>query len=309
LVLEGGCNAVAKQPAEIVTAVGAAAALLVDEPASSALRVKRVPATTLHLSNIDAQATVATAVERSAKANAALGIVKILQVTTGSSGNSRSGKLQNRRDGRVAATRTDAFLQVHSFTVNYRVPSLAGPLDRCNAPRDQVKKCESHRRLSVAVRIHQKYGEGRNVACTVVVGRQQFDTTREAVFDAAGSSSGALQVRAMAGEHDSGAELKVAVDALNQPAKQVPADPACSKAAAGVGLEFAIDGSNQLLKKTVQLSRHAVCGLGAVAARCVATAHDVVQQQLQRRRQTGQGALTIPKVSVTVRRAGCFRCC
>ena len=74
------------------------------------------------------------------------------------------------------------------------------------------------------------------------------------------------------------------VDALSKPAKQVPADPVCSKAAAGVGLEFAVDGSHQLLKKTVQLSRHAVCGLGAVAASCVTAAHDVVQQLLQRRR-------------------------
>ena len=96
----------------------------------------------------------------------------------------------------------------------------------------------------------------------------------------------------------------MAVDALNQPAKQVPADAACTKAAAGVGLEFAVDGSHQPLKKTVQLSRHAVCGLGAVAARSVTTAHDVVQQQLQRRRQTGQGALPVPRVSVAVRRAG-----
>ena len=64
LVLQGGCNAVANQPAEIVTAVGAAAVLLDDEPASSALRVKRVPARTLHLSNINAHAAIAAAVER-----------------------------------------------------------------------------------------------------------------------------------------------------------------------------------------------------------------------------------------------------
>ena len=72
--------------------------------------------------------------------------------------------------------------------------------------------------------------------------------------------------------------------------------------------KFAIDGSHQLLKKTVQLLRHTVCGLGAVAARCVTTAHDVVQQLLQRRRQTGQGALPVPRVSVVVRRAGCLTC-
>jgi hypothetical protein len=85
-MFEASCDAVAKQPAEIVTAVGAVAVLLVDEPASSALRVKRVPARTLHLPCIYAHAAVAAAVKRSAQANAAFGIVKILQVAASSSG-------------------------------------------------------------------------------------------------------------------------------------------------------------------------------------------------------------------------------
>jgi hypothetical protein len=65
----------------------------------------------------------------------------------------------------------------------------------------------------------------------------------------------------------------------------------------------------QPLKKAVQFSRHAVCGPGAVAARCVTTAHDIVHQQLQRRRQTGQGTLPVPRVSVAVRGAECLTCC
>ena len=93
MVFEADCNAVAKQPAEIVTAVGAAAVLLVHEPASSALRVKRVPARALHLPSINAHAAVVAAVERSAQANAAFGILKILQTTAGSSSNSGRCKL------------------------------------------------------------------------------------------------------------------------------------------------------------------------------------------------------------------------
>ena len=81
------------------------------------------------------------------------------------------------------------------------------------------------------------------------------------------------------------------------------------KAAAGVGLKFAVDVSHQLLKKAVQHSRHSVGGLGVVRAGRVTSAHNFVQQQLQRRRQTGQGALPIPRVSVTVKRVGCLRCC
>ena len=73
--------------------------------------------------------------------------------------------------------------------------------------------------------------------------------------------------------------MKVVVDALDQLTKQVPAVNGGSEVTARVGLKFAVGGSHQLLKKTVQLSRHAVCGLGAVAASCVTAAHDVVQQR------------------------------
>ena len=87
LVLKVCRNIVTKQPAEIMTTKGTTVVFCVDEPASSALRVKCMLAITLHHSSIDGNAAVTPAFEHSAHANSAIGVVEILQATTGSSSN------------------------------------------------------------------------------------------------------------------------------------------------------------------------------------------------------------------------------
>ena len=93
LLLKECRNIVTKQTAEIVTTKGTNVVFRVDEPASSALRVKCMLAISLHHSSIDGNAAVTPAFEHGAQANSAIGVVEILQATTGSSSNSGRCKL------------------------------------------------------------------------------------------------------------------------------------------------------------------------------------------------------------------------
>jgi hypothetical protein len=61
-------------------------------------------------------------------------------------------------------------------------------------------------------------GERGDVACTVLIGRHELNESSEAALDAVSGCSSALHVHVFADEHDSGADLKVVVDALDKPA-------------------------------------------------------------------------------------------
>ena len=199
-------------------------------------------------------------------------------------------------------------VSVPNFAVDRHVPSLVRPLHCNNAPGDDVEKRESHRCLSVAFGIHQKNGEGRNVACAVLLRGQQLDESGEAALDAASGGGGAAHVCIIADKHDSGADLKVVVDALDQLTKQVPAVNGGSEVTARVGLKFAVDGSYQLLQKAVQLACDGICGAGVVRTGRVAGVHDGAQQLLEQWRQAGQDCLQVPWVAVFVRSAGRLGC-
>ena len=53
----------------------------------------------------------------------------------------------------------------------------------------------------------------------------------------------------------------MAVDAVDEPAEQVPGLTAGATVAARVGLESGFNGSHQLLQKAVHIARDGVCGL------------------------------------------------
>ena len=111
---------------------------------------------------------------------------------------------------------------VLNLTVDGHVPYLVGSLHRNHAPGDGVKKRESHACFSAAVCIHQRKAERRDVARVVLLRRQQLDDSQEALPDTACGGSSALHGRIVATERNSGADLKVAVDALGKPAEQAP---------------------------------------------------------------------------------------
>jgi hypothetical protein len=107
----------------------------------------------------------------------------------------------------------------HFFVIDGHVPPLGRRLHCNNTPGNYVEESKAHRRLGVAVGVHQVNGERSHVGCTVLVTRQQLYEPREAGLDAARGGGGALHVQVFADEYNSGADLKVAVYALDQPAK------------------------------------------------------------------------------------------
>jgi hypothetical protein len=121
------------------------------------------------------------------------------------------------------------------------------------------------------------------------------------LLDAASCSSGALHVRVCAVEKDSGTVLEVVVDGVDQPAEKQLGIAGGSNVAAGVGPKLAVDGSHQLLKKLLQLSRDDICSLDVARAISVTVSRDVVQQLLQRWRQSCLGALKVARIIKRVR--------
>ncbi len=181
--------------------------------------------------------------------------------------------------------------RVLNFSIDGHVPRLQRPLHCNNAPRDDVKKSEAHRCLSVAVRVHYVDSERGDVDGTVLIGRHELHKSLEAGRDATCCSGSALHVRVFADEHDSGAHLKVVVDALDERAEEVPGLAGCAKVAAGVELEFGFNCSHQLLQKAVHIACDGVCGLGVVRADRVTSAHDSAQELLHLMRQAFQDCL------------------
>ena len=127
-------------------------------------------------------------------------------------------------------------VRVPNFVVDGHVPPLHRLLHCKNAPGDDVEERKAHRRLSVAVRVHETDGERGDVGSTVLIGRQQHNELREAGLDATCGSGSALHVRVFADEHDLWAFLKVVVDGVDEPTEQVPRVAGGAKVAAGVGL-------------------------------------------------------------------------
>ena len=92
-VFKGGRNVVANHLTEVMATIRTRASLLVHDPASSALRVQRVPACAFHLSSVDADTAVAPAFIQTAQANAAHGFFKIIEAGRSSLGDGSGCKL------------------------------------------------------------------------------------------------------------------------------------------------------------------------------------------------------------------------
>jgi len=277
-----------------MAAIRTRASLLVHDPASSALRVQRVPACAFHLSSVDADTAVAPAFIQTAQANAAHGFFKITEAGRSSLGDGSGCKLQNRADACIEAV----FAQARRCAVNRRVPPLARLLEGHNAHRHHIEKFEAQRRLGVIVRIEEEVCGLRHVLCSVLVGRKQLDEAREALLDAAGSGSSALHARILAAEHDSGTALKVTIGTLDQRAKQMREIAGSREVAARFGTKRAVCGSHKLLKKRVQYLCVGVCGRGVASGSVVAMQYDALEQHVYRRRQTDGDFEAAPRLSV-----------
>jgi hypothetical protein len=291
LVLQSGCNVHAELLLKIVAAERTRGAFVIDKLSSRTGLAHDVRVTVarwrfvsdvynggaFELAREQHNAAVALFLEQKIPTNSALHVVKVVFA---------------KRGWYVVKPRRHSVIPragVRHFVVDGHVPLVGRrPLHCNNAPGYDVKKREAHRCLSVAVGIHQMNGERGKVGRTVLIGRHELNESSEAALDSASGSGSALHVQVSADEHDSGADLKVVVDALDKPAKQMPVLARGAKVAAGVGLKTGLNGSNQLLQQTLQLACDSVCGLGAVRAGRATSTHDVVYELLQQRRQSVQ---------------------
>ena len=289
LVLQGGGNVDAEMLTKIVAAMWTSGVFVFDEILLRTALAHDVRVLVAHwtciadvndgrafqLAREQHNAAVAGSVEQWKRANRALQVFKPVFVFA-----KRSRDII--KPGRHTVI---ARLRVPNLVVDDDVPPLHRPLHCNNAPGDDVEKRKAHGHLSVAVRVHETDGERGDVGCTVLIGRQQLNESREAGLDATCCSGCALHVHVFADEHDSGADLKVVVDGVDKPAEQVPGVAGGAKVAAGVGLEFGFNGSHQLLQKAVHVACDGVCGFCIVRAEGVTRAHYFTQELLQLVRQ------------------------